>query len=99
MMRFVALATLVSSAFCSVAVLTPTVDCNAGQSLNRTLSKMDKFTPATVTVKGTCTEYVLIDGFNGLTLNAVQGASLQQPNTNPQSNPYVLSIKASHGVT
>jgi len=75
------------------------VDCDAGQSLNRTLAKMDKFTPATVTVKGTCTEYVLIDGFNGLTLNAVQGATLQQPNTNPQSNPYVLSIKASRGVT
>ena len=99
MMRFVALATLLFSAPWAAAATTLTVDCDAGQSLNRTLSKMDKFTPATVTVKGTCTEYVLIDGFNGLTLNAVQGATLQQPNTNPQSNPYVLSIKASRGVT
>src|SRR6266849_5812496 len=99
MMRLVALATLLFSALGATAAPTLTVDCDAGQSLNRTLAKMDKFTPATVTVKGTCTEYVLIDGFNGLTLNAVQGATLQQPNTNPQSNPYVLSIKASRGVT
>jgi hypothetical protein len=60
---------------------------------------MDKFSPATVTVKGTCTEYVLIDGFSGLTLQGAEGAALQQPATNPHSNSYVLSIQASRGVT
>ena len=75
------------------------VNCDQGQSLNRTLARMNKTTPATVLVKGTCTEYVLVDGFNGLTLNGVQGSVLQQPDTNPKSNSYVLSIQASRGVT
>ena len=98
-MRLVALTTLIFSALWAAAAPTPTVDCDAGQSLNRTLAKMDKFTPATVTVKGTCTEYVLVDGFNDLTLNGLPGTTLQQPSTNPQSNPYVLSIKASRNIT
>jgi hypothetical protein len=75
------------------------VDCDAGQSLNRTLTNMDKLTPATVNIKGTCTEYVLVDGFNDLTLHGLQGATLQQPSTNPKSNQYVLSIKGSRGIT
>ncbi len=95
----IALGILLLSSVWVSAVPTPTVDCNAGQSLNRTLAKLDKFTPATVTVKGTCTEYVLIDGFNDLTINGVQGATLQQPGTNPQNNSYVLSIKASRSIT
>ena len=99
MVRLVALVTLLLSTLWAAAAPTPTVDCDAGQSLNRTLAKMDKFTPATVTVKGTCTEYVFVDGFNDLTINGLPGATLQQPSTNPQSNPYVLSIKASRGVT
>ncbi len=94
-----ALGTLFLSSILASANPSPTVDCDAGQSLNRTLAKMDKFTPATLTVKGTCTEYVLIEGFNGLTLIGVQGANLQQPATNPQSNSYVLSIRASRSVT
>ncbi|HWZ84313.1 MAG TPA: hypothetical protein VNW47_16915 [Terriglobales bacterium] len=99
MIRFVALATLLSSALWTAAATAQTVDCDAGQSLNRTLAKMDKFTPATVTVKGTCTEFVLIDGFHDLTVQAVQGATLQQPGTNPRSLQYVLSIKGSQGIT
>jgi hypothetical protein len=75
------------------------VDCGAGQSLNNTLAKLNKHTPATVVVIGTCTEFVLIDGFDELTLNGVQGATLQQPSTNPPTNSYVLSIKASRSVT
>jgi len=58
MPRFVAFATVLFSALWAAAAVTTTVDCDAGQSLNRTLAKMDKFTPATVTVKGTCTEYM-----------------------------------------
>jgi hypothetical protein len=44
------------------------VDCGAGQSLNRILAKMGKLQPATLKFKGTCTEYVVVDGFNNLTL-------------------------------
>jgi hypothetical protein len=95
----IALGTLLLCSVWVSAVPTPTVDCDAGQSLNRTLAKLDKFTPATVTVKGTCTEYVLLDGFSDLTINGVQGAALQQPGTNPQNNSYVLSIKASRSIT
>ena len=79
-----------------------TVDCDAGQSLNRTLAKMSKSTPSTVVVKGTCTEYVQIDGFDGLTLKGVQGATLRQPNTDPKGGNggiYVVSILASRSVT
>jgi hypothetical protein len=99
MLRSIALVILVLSSICASANLTLPVDCDAGQSLNRTLEKMNKFIPATVTVKGTCTEYVLVDGFNALTLKGVQGATLQQPSTNPQSNSYVLSIRASRSLT
>jgi hypothetical protein len=99
MARFAFSATLLSVAIWATAASAVTVDCDAGQSLSKSLAKLDKLTPATVTVKGTCTEYVLVDGFNNLTLNAVQGATLQQPSTNPQSNQYVLSIRASRRVT
>jgi hypothetical protein len=75
-----------------------TVDCGAGQSLNATLAKINKSAPATVTVKGTCTEFVQVDGFSDLTLNGVPGAALQQPASNPQSNSYVLSIHGSHSI-
>src|SRR5258705_13942010 len=43
------------------------VNCDQGQSLNRTLARMNKATPATVLVKGTCIEYVRVSGFDGLT--------------------------------
>jgi hypothetical protein len=44
------------------------VNCDQGQSLNRTLARMNKATQVTVLVKGTCTEYVRINGLDGLTL-------------------------------
>ncbi|HYK38147.1 hypothetical protein, partial [Alloacidobacterium sp.] len=70
------------------------------QSLNRTLAKMEKFIPATVTFTGTCTEYVLVDGFTGLTLKGVNGATIQQPATQPPTSPsFVLSVKASRSIT
>jgi len=99
MLRSIALAALVFSSICSSADVTTSVDCGAGQSLNHTLAKMNKLIPATLRIKGACTEYVLVDGFNDLTLNGVQGANIQQPSTNPQSNSYVLSIRASRSVT
>jgi len=89
---------LVSAAFSQNGPTIP-VNCNNGQSLNRTLSKLNKQIPTTVIVRGTCIEYVTVDGFEGLTLRGQSGALLQQPVTNPQSNSYVLSITGSRGVT
>ena len=77
------------------------VDCGQGQSLNRTLARLDKDAPATVLVKGTCTEYVRISGFNGLTLKGLQGATLLQPSVDPGDGLLiqVLSIEASGSIT
>jgi len=100
MLRICALLTLLFTAIWATANAAPiTVDCGAGQSLNATLAKINKSAPATVTVKGTCTEFVQVDGFNHLKLNGVQGAALQQPDSNPQSNSSVLSIHDSRGIT
>lgn len=74
------------------------VDCNNGQSLSGTLAKLNKQIPTTVFVQGTCTEFVTVDGFEGLTLKGQSGAVLQQPATNPLSNSYVLSITGSRGI-
>src|SRR5262252_8896331 len=96
MLRVCALVMLLFVANCVTATAAPIiVDCGAGQSLNSALAKLDKFAPATVNVKGTCTEYIVVDGFNQLILNGVQGAALQQPDSPPPSDSYVLSIQAS----
>jgi hypothetical protein len=79
--------------------LTITVNCDNGQSLSRTLSKLNKQEPITVLVQGTCTEFVKVDSFEGLTLKGQSGAAIQQPATNPQNNSYVLSITGSRGIT
>ena len=47
------------------------VNCDQGQSLNRTLSRLDKHSPATVLVKGTCTEFVQVKGFEDLALKGL----------------------------
>ena len=77
-----------------------TVDCNNGQSLNSALSKLDKQTPTTVSVNGTCTEYVQVFGFENLTLKGLPGASLVQP---PRGAGSVLNsllyIESSRSVT
>src|SRR5215469_1801550 len=100
MLRSIALATVVLSSIWASADPTFTVDCDAGQSLTLTLAKVQNLSPATVTFKGTCTEYVLVDGFNNLTLKGLPGATLQQPATNPATNSgFVLSVKASRSVT
>ena len=100
---FFALTIFASTIFASTGVTASpgqiTVDCGAGQTLGAALAKIDKSAPATVTVKGTCTEFVLVEGFNGLTLNGLPGAALQQPASNPQSNSYVLSIYGSQAIT
>ncbi len=77
------------------------VNCDQGQSLNSTLSRLQKHSPATVLVKGTCTEFVQVNGFEGLTLKGLPGATLQQPSTDPTNGLLiqVLSIAASRSVT
>jgi len=82
-------------------VPTFTVNCTFGQSLNATLSRLNKLIPVTVLVQGTCTEYITINGFTGLTLKGLSGAALQQPSTNPGNGVqiHVLSIQASRSIT
>lgn len=76
------------------------VNCDAGQSLNRTLSSLPRNSTLTVLVQGTCTEYVHLDGFEGLTVRGIQGATLQQPSTDPKTGLiYLVTIFASRGVT
>jgi hypothetical protein len=77
------------------------VNCDQDQSINRTLSKLDKQTPVTVLVKGTCTEFVQVNGFEGLTLKALPGATLQQPSKDPGNGLviHVLLIEASRSIT
>jgi hypothetical protein len=77
-----------------------TVDCSSGQLLNRTLSKLDKHVPTTVSVNGTCSEYIQVIGFENLMLKALPGAALVQPSTGA-GNLFnaVLLIESSRSVT
>jgi hypothetical protein len=77
------------------------VNCDAQQSLNRTLSVLPKQIPITVWVKGTCSEYVSVIGFSALTLKGFPGAKLTQPAKDATDglSSFVLSIQDSHGVT
>ena len=77
------------------------VNCDQGQSLSSTLSRLPKHSPVTVLVSGTCTEFVQINGFEGLTLKGLPGATLQQPTTDPGNGLLiqVLSVEASRNVT
>lgn len=77
-----------------------TVDCSSGQSLNRTLSKLDKQVATTVSVTGTCTEYVQVSGFQNLTLKGLPGAALVQPTISAGNLiTTVLTIVSSQSVT
>ena len=58
-----------------------TVDCSKGQSLNQALAKLNRQTPYTVSVNGTCTEFVQVIGFHSLVLKGLAGATLVQPST------------------
>jgi len=76
------------------------VNCDNGQSLNSTLSKLNKQTPATVSVTGTCTEYVQVIGFENLTLQGSAGAMLLQPSSGAGTLfNSLLYIESSRSVT
>lgn len=96
--RVISVLFLISTAFAQNGPTIP-VDCDKGQSLNSTLSRLNRKMPTTILVLGTCTEYVTIDGLENLTLKGQPGAALQQPATNPQSNSYVLNITGSRNIT
>jgi hypothetical protein len=80
---------------------TVVVNCDQGQSLNSALSKLERHSPVTVLVQGTCTEFVLVNGFDSLTLKGLPGATLQQPSKDPGNglNIQVLLIEASRSIT
>jgi hypothetical protein len=79
------------------------VRCDRGGSLNRTLGRLAKTTtPVTVTVHGTCTELVRIQGFQRLTVKGAAGAALVQPSGGPPLASGVLgllTVESSRSVT
>jgi len=94
-----ALVTVTALAAASTPSSAITVDCSKGQSLNQTLAKLDKHTPTTVSVNGTCTEYVQVVGFENLTLKGLSGATVVQPSTSSGSLlNAVLYIQSSRSV-
>jgi len=100
MLRSMVLVTLVVSSILAFADQNRVVDCGQGQSLTRTLASLDKSEPATVRFKGTCTEYVVIDGFDNLTLKGMSNAAIQQPAFDPPTSLIlVVSVTASRSVT
>ena len=80
---------------------TVAVNCDAGQSLNRAISKLNKEGPNAVLVQGTCTEYVTIAGFENLTVKSTTGATLVQPSVVPKNlySVALVHIIASRSVT
>jgi len=100
MLTLLVLVASVAAAETPTASIPVTVNCSMGQSLNRTLSKLDKHSPATVSVNGTCTEYVQVTGFEDLTIRGLSGATLLQPTTGA-GNLFnsVLLIESSRSIT
>ncbi len=89
-----------SMAVAGTSTPSTTVDCNNGQSLNQTLSKLNKNVANTVTVRGTCIEYVQVVGFHNLSLQGTAGATLLQPSTSAGNILNgVLYIEGSNSVT
>lgn len=74
------------------------VNCDLGESLGRALALLPPKDPITVGVNGTCTEYVMVSGFEGLTLESTTGAVLRQPSVVPSITTGVLTISASRSV-
>jgi hypothetical protein len=100
LMLLVLVASVAAAETTSTPSVPVTVDCSLGQSLNRALSQLDKHTPFTVSVNGTCTEYVKVIGFENLTLKGLPGATLLQPTTGAGTVlNSVLLIESSRSVT
>ena len=67
-MRRIVLLLMLTYGAIAVVAQNVVVNCDAGQSLNAAISKLNKQGPNTVTVQGTCTEDVIIAGFENLTV-------------------------------
>jgi hypothetical protein len=100
MRRLLVLLLLTFSAITALAH-TVAVNCDAGQSLNTAISKLNKEGPNRVLVQGTCSEYVTIAGFEDVTVTSTSGATLVQPNVVPTNGLPVnlLQINSSRRVT
>jgi hypothetical protein len=95
-----AVLTAVATAYASTPPNNIAVDCSKGQSLNQTLAKLDKQTPTTISVNGTCSEYVNVVGFENLILKGMPGATLAQPSGGSGSLfTALLLIESSRSVT
>lgn len=99
--KFCLTALFFAASFAAADPLPIIVDCDAGQSLNNTISHLNKTGPTTILVKGTCTEYVHIDGFERLTVKGMEGATVEQPSTDPKGGLgfNVFEINASRSIT
>jgi hypothetical protein len=53
-------------------------NCDSGQSLNIAISKLNKQIPNTVTIQGTCMEYVTIARFENLSVSFTTTPMLSQ---------------------
>ncbi len=97
---WISLGVLVSAALAQQPASVPiTVDCNKGQSLNQALARLDRHRSYTVSVNGSCTEYVQVVGFQNLVLKGLSGATLLQPTTSAGSIfNSLLYIESSHSV-
>jgi hypothetical protein len=89
MRKILVLLLLTFSAYAALAN-SVVVNCDEGQSLNAAISKLNKEGPNTVLVRGTCTEYVNIVGFENLTVKSVTRATLVQPSAIP--TPLFLTL-------
>lgn len=71
------------------------VDCAKGESVNAALAKLSRSGPNSVTISGTCTEDIVIDGYDDLTLVAAPGAALNPASATSKS---VLLVNSSRRV-
>jgi hypothetical protein len=77
--RILQLALILSVAASPTAFAKSKVNCDKGDSINRELAKLKKAGPNEITVTGTCTQRVLVEGFDDLSLLAASGAILNDP--------------------
>lgn len=77
------------------------VDCGAkkNNSINAALALLDKTGPHTITVSGACSEEVVIENFDDLTLRGNPGASINDPTPSVLDDNNVVTIGGSRDVT
>jgi hypothetical protein len=86
-----------SAAPAATAATKVTVNCDAGQTISRALSKLDKAGPNVVKVHGTCQENVVVKHFDDLRIVGAPGATILGDPATPGVS--VLQVLASRSVT